>query len=250
MTQDNLYKQIRDEVATPSVFKVIARPIITVIPHAEPQKSVSVECPYASIGTVFAITSDGYALTASHVVDTTEDYDACLKDLQKKFTEKKLPLTHFDWKGSAKYVVTNAVGQTFEMKVIFADDIEKSDQALVFITPKLGQSFKPLLFSHEKNLSDQSVAIIGSPVGVDNVISIGKIARKQLHEGTYRLLVAPVYPGNSGGPAITLFDMKVVGMIDQILLVGHEDGMTEIARLVPSENILTFLKKHLPERTF
>lgn len=252
--QNELNREVRENFANPSVLKITSRPIIIATPAVAGTKilkQIIVPCPYPVIGTAFVITPSGYAVTVTHVVDTKENYQECLADFQARFTNMGGFVSLYDWKMASSYTATTASGETYPMQVISTEPEDKGDKALVFIPPKERQQWKPVVFSDNEVLSDQVVAVVGTPLGVNDMIVAGKVGRNALYNLNglnYNLIVAPVYPGNSGGPAITLFNMKVIGMVDLLLI--SDDTVTGIVCLIPSKDIKEFLKKELPDYSF
>lgn len=140
-----------------------------------------------SLGSGFIISSDGYILTAAHVVANAE-----------------------------RIVVSLADHRVFPAKIIGSDKL--SDVALLKIdahdlpTVKIGDSAKLQV--------GQWVLAIGSPFGLQYTATHGIISAlgRNLPSDIYVPFIqtdVPVNPGNSGGP---LIDMKgdVIGINDQI----------------------------------
>ncbi|GBE10740.1 putative periplasmic serine endoprotease DegP-like precursor [bacterium BMS3Bbin12] len=140
-----------------------------------------------SLGSGFVISSDGYILTAAHVVANAE-----------------------------RIVVSLADHRVFPAKIVGSDKL--SDVALLKIdahdlpTVKIGNSTKLQV--------GQWVLAIGSPFGLQYTATHGIISAlgRNLPSDIYVPFIqtdVPVNPGNSGGP---LIDMKgdVIGINDQI----------------------------------
>jgi len=239
--QDALYEQVREQVA-PSVFKIVSGTMFRI---SIPSGVVTAQCPVIS-GSGFFVTRDGHGITAAHVIDMTEDDKACFETVKANLNEKKIPFSEVK-----RISITNAIladGRTLQMVVLAATSPENEDLALVQVAMPKGETIRPLAFSNATDLSDQTVAVVGAPFGIANLISTGKIGRAELHNGQYRLVVAPVYPGNSGGPVILLRDFRVVGIIDKVVVQG--DAATNIAYAVPANVVVEFLHAHLPIYVF
>lgn len=140
-----------------------------------------------SLGSGFIISSDGYILTAAHVVANAE-----------------------------RIVVSLADHRVFPAKVVGADKL--SDVALLKIdahdlpTVKIGDSGKLQV--------GQWVLAIGSPFGLQYTATHGIISalRRNLPSDIYVPFIqtdVPVNPGNSGGPLIDMAG-DVIGINDQI----------------------------------
>ncbi|ARO88356.1 protease Do [Nitrosospira lacus] len=151
-------------------------------PHGAPRDFES-----KSLGSGFIITSDGYILTNTHLVDTAEE-------ITVKLTDKR----------------------EFRAKLIGAD--RKTDIALLKIDatglPKVTQG------DPNKLKVGEWVVAIGSPFGFENSVTAGIVSAKgrSLAQENFVPFIqtdVAINPGNSGGP---LFNMKgeVVGINSQI----------------------------------
>ncbi|KIO49189.1 DegQ family serine endoprotease [Nitrosospira sp. NpAV] len=140
-----------------------------------------------SLGSGFIITSDGYILTNTHLVDSAEE-------ITVKLTDKR----------------------EFRAKLIGAD--RKTDIALLKIDatglPKVTQG------DPNKLKVGEWVVAIGSPFGFENSVTAGIVSAKgrSLAQENFVPFIqtdVAINPGNSGGP---LFNMKgeVVGINSQI----------------------------------
>ncbi|MEO7558997.1 MAG: DegQ family serine endoprotease [Nitrosospira sp.] len=151
-------------------------------PHGAPKDFES-----KSMGSGFIITSDGYILTNTHLVDSAEE-------ITVKLTDKR----------------------EFRAKLIGAD--RKTDIALLKIDatglPKVTQG------DPNKLKVGEWVVAIGSPFGFENSVTAGIVSAKgrSLAQENFVPFIqtdVAINPGNSGGP---LFNMKgeVVGINSQI----------------------------------
>lgn len=151
-------------------------------PHSAPRDFES-----KSLGSGFIITSDGYILTNTHLVDSAEE-------ITVKLTDKR----------------------EFRAKLIGAD--RKTDIALLKIDaaglPKVTQG------DPNKLKVGEWVVAIGSPFGFENSVTAGIVSAKgrSLAQENFVPFIqtdVAINPGNSGGP---LFNMKgeVVGINSQI----------------------------------
>jgi serine protease Do len=151
-------------------------------PHGAPRDFES-----KSLGSGFIITSDGYILTNTHLVDSAEE-------ITVKLTDKR----------------------EFRAKLIGAD--RKTDIALLKIDatglPKVTQG------DPNKLKVGEWVVAIGSPFGFENSVTAGIVSAKgrSLAQENFVPFIqtdVAINPGNSGGP---LFNMKgeVVGINSQI----------------------------------
>ncbi|MCX6738651.1 MAG: S1C family serine protease, partial [Candidatus Parcubacteria bacterium] len=185
-------------------------------------------------GTVIA---QGYLISVKHLVDDTDSIEKL-----KKMTagvEKDNPGKYIDAKVITEYSLIDSKGKSFLASLVAVD---KNDLSLLKVKDPERFHYLPIEVSHKKFFSDESIIAIGSPLGVKNVITDGKIARRDLEkmkDGDYLYLVAPIVPGNSGGPVLTLGDMKMIGVVSMVML--EQSSLTDIALVVPNTVINKFL---------
>jgi len=247
--QDATYKQVRETVANPSVFTIHATAKI-IFTQKVADKDVKPEVATVScgggVGEGFVIAKDGHALTVTHVTDLSKEYTECFAKAKEIIAKNKVNIDDFSAQNIVKYEAFFASGENMPFEVVkSASPLEEKDTTLIMLHPEKAKDFQPVIFSTATDLSDQSIAAIGSPFGTSNIVATGKIARPDPLEKTDRMvIIAAIYPGNSGGPALTLHDMKVVGMVDAVQMA---DGtITNIATMIPSSSILKFLHEALP----
>ena len=140
-----------------------------------------------SLGSGFIISSDGYILTNSHVVDSADEITVKLNDKRE-----------------------------FKARVIGAD--RRTDVALIKID---ASGLRPVTFGDPNKLRvGEWVLAIGSPFGFENTVTAGIVSAKgrSLPQETFVPFLqtdVAINPGNSGGP---LFNLKgeVVGINSQI----------------------------------
>lgn len=140
-----------------------------------------------SLGSGFIVSSDGYVLTNSHVVNDADEVIVKLTDRRE-----------------------------FKAKIIGSDP--RSDVALI----KIEATGLPKVTLGDPNQLKvgEWVVAIGSPFGLENTVTAGIVSAKgrALPQENYVPFIqtdVPINPGNSGGP---LFNMKgeVVGINSQI----------------------------------
>lgn len=140
-----------------------------------------------SLGSGFIISSDGYILTNSHVVNAADEITVKLVDKRE-----------------------------FKAKVVGAD--RRTDIALLKID---GQSLPAVRFGDPSKLKvGEWVVAIGSPFGFENSVTAGIVSAKgrSLPQENYVPFIqtdVAVNPGNSGGPLFNLAG-EVVGINAQI----------------------------------
>ncbi|TCJ19518.1 DegQ family serine endoprotease [Parasulfuritortus cantonensis] len=153
-------------------------------------------------GSGFIVSSDGYILTNTHVVDGADEVTVKLPDRRE-----------------------------FRAKVIGSD--EKSDVALLKI--KADHLPKVAIGDPDKLKVGEWVLAIGAPFGFENSVTAGIVSAKgrALPHGSYTPFIqtdVAVNPGNSGGP---LFNMRgeVVGMNSQI--ISRSGGYMGLSFAIP-----------------
>ena len=155
--------------------------------HMQPYGGIPRDFESKSVGSGFIISSDGYILTNTHLVDGTDEINV-------KLTDKR----------------------EFRAKLIGAD--RKTDIALLKIDatglPKVTQG------DPNKMKVGEWVVAIGSPFGFENSVTAGIVSAKgrSLAQENFVPFIqtdVAINPGNSGGP---LFNMngEVVGVNSQI----------------------------------
>jgi len=150
------------------------------LPHGEDSQS-------RSLGSGFFISSDGYLLTNSHVVE-----------------------------GADEIIVRTSDRREFLAKLIGTD--KRSDIALLKVE---AQDLPPVELGTAKDLKvGEWVLAIGSPFGFDHSATAGIVSAKgrSLPSENYVPFIqtdVAINPGNSGGPLFNL-DGKVVGVNSQI----------------------------------
>ncbi|HEX5620158.1 MAG TPA: trypsin-like peptidase domain-containing protein [Solirubrobacteraceae bacterium] len=164
-------------------------------------------------GSGFVVDSDGYIVTAAHVVD-----------------------------GANSLKVTFSDGTTRTAKLVGKDDA--TDVAVIKVDPS-GLTLHPLELGSSSALDvGDAVAVIGSPFGYAESLSTGIVS------GLDRTIEAPngftvshavqidaaVNPGNSGGPVLNA-DGQVIGIADQIATDGSSEQSSGVGFAVPIDLI-------------
>jgi len=103
-----------------------------------------------------------------------------------------------------------------EVETVFAH--KTIDVALV--KAKSEVFIPPIDITLEKPKFLEEVVAVGCPFGEPLVISHGRIIRPSLYDGMW-LLTAPVVPGNSGGPIISLRTGKVIGITSRVYTINN-----------------------------
>ena len=178
-------------------------------PAGEPQKG---------IGSGFLISSDGYVLTAAHVVDDAQSFTVTLLD--PRGWPEEVP---------ARLVGSDPMTDCALLKL-------KTDRRLPFLV--LGSA-------QDVEVADW-VVVIGSPYGLERSVSVGVVSAKgrtDIIPGARTSFVdfiqtdAAINPGNSGGPMLGL-DGKVVGIANAVNTTGQGIGFAipvDVARSVLDE---------------
>jgi serine protease Do len=165
-----------------------------------------------SVGSGFILSSDGYVLTNSHVVDDASE-------VLVKLTDKR----------------------EFRAKVIGID--KRTDVAVLKIDatglPKV------TIGDPDKLKVGEWVAAIGKPFGLENTITAGIVSAKGRELPNENLVPfiqtdVPINPGNSGGP---LFNMKgeVIGI--NSLIYSRTGGYMGLAFAIPIDVAMSAVKQ-------
>jgi serine protease Do len=160
-----------------------------------------------TLGSGFFISSDGYAMTTSHLVRRSE-----------------------------KIEVTTDDGKVYPAKLIGADP--KTDLALLKIED--GREFPAAQIADKAPRIGERILAVGNPFGLGGTVTAGIVsasAREIL--GPYNDFIqidAPVNQGNSGGPT---FDVrgKVIGINSAI--VSPTGGSVGVGFAIPAETVRT-----------
>lgn len=157
-----------------------------------------------SLGSGFIISSDGYVVTNSHVVEKADEIIVSLSDRRE-----------------------------FEAKVIGRD--KQSDTAILKIEAK---DLPTVKIGKSSNLKvGEWVLAIGSPFGFDHSVTAGIVSAKgrSLPRENYVPFIqtdVAINPGNSGGPLFNL-DGEVVGVNSQIY--SRTGGFMGLSFAIPIE---------------
>lgn len=174
--------------------------------------------PAHEIGSAFFISTDGYALTNHHVVQSV------VTKKGKVSAEITAKLKTTDYKSQA-------------VEVIAYDEL--IDIALVKVTDKKVEKIFPIANNTDIKEGDK-ITVIGAPLGLANTVTSGIISsqsRTELVEvGGVLQLDASVNHGNSGGPLVDEIQKNVVGII-----VAKIDGVENINFAIPSKVVQAVL---------
>src|SRR5437667_4704555 len=160
-----------------------------------------------TLGSGFFISSDGYAMTTSHLV-----------------------------RGGEKIEVTTDDGRTYAAKLVGAD--AKTDLALLKVEG--GNEFPVARMADKAPRIGEWVLAVGNPFGLGGTVTAGIVsARARDILGPYNDFIqidAPVNQGNSGGPT---FDVsgKVIGINSAI--VSPTGGSVGVGFAIPAETVKT-----------
>ena len=165
-----------------------------------------------SLGSGFIISSDGYILTNSHVIDDAD-----------------------------KIVVRLSDRREFEAKVIGSD--KRSDIALLKIDAKNLPVVK--IGESDKLKAGEWVLAIGSPFGFDHSVTAGIVSAmgRNLPSENYVPFIqtdVAINPGNSGGPLFNM-DGEVVGINSQIY--SRTGGFMGLSFAIPINTTMNVVKQ-------
>lgn len=146
-----------------------------------------------SLGSGVAVLYDGvlytYILTCRHVIEGSE----------------QMPCT----------VVTHD-GKNLIGRYRIASSVPGEDLAVIEVSARI----QPLSLG-KPVVQGQPVAVIGSPLGLRESVTVGVVSSIDRHEGVWFQLDAPINPGNSGGPIVDesgkLVGIAVAKVVDAAL---------------------------------
>lgn len=249
--QNAITKYVREKIADPSVFTIYAKPLIVITdktiqdPKEREEKAVVYRCPLSSIGAGAVIREDGYIVTVAHLTNIDKEYSDCLASYLKKSVEEKTNVngTH-EYGMAAEYQLLRADGQKFSAELIASD--EANDLSIIKATGNF-KKMKPVTFTDRSYFSDEAVAVIGAPSGLPDMIVLGKVAKPKSHaKESHVMIAAPIYPGNSGGVAVDLRDMTIIGLIDEVML--NSGQMMNYGCAIHPDVVKNFIKETMKGR--
>ena len=162
-----------------------------------------------SSGTGCIVTSDGYILTGSHVIE-----------------------------GYTTIEVTTSTGQTYKAQVISALGKNK-DLALLKISPK--HPLQTIKFGDSETLKvGQKVLAIGNPFGFNGTLTQGIISRIDLKRGKIQTDAA-INPGCSGGPLLNSAG-EVIGINQSIYNPDNNISNIGIGFAIPVNDAKKFIQ--------
>lgn len=100
--------------------------------------------------------------------------------------------------GAKEFTVTNHKGLTDVARLKVSSSVPGEDLALLVT----GSNFSPITISNVPADLGQPVAVIGSPLGLQNSVTVGVVSGLDRNQGYWFQIDAPINPGNSGGPII------------------------------------------------
>jgi len=233
-----LNQYVQNELVSFSVFpmKVTLEVSFKDATKEVPIQAIKSRCGLFGTGAVFSFGKNDTLLTVKH--NLTGKVQACAEGIEKEITAKGLSISLNDILIVPSYSIIGSDGKDY---MVVPDKVsETKDLATLKITDKGSLKIKPLFLSDETTVIPQEVAAIGSPIGIKNVTVYGNIARKDLVNGMILSSVS-VYPGNSGGPMISLKDMKVLGIIADVIQSGTGQ-MLNFGTAIPVWEVKAFLR--------
>jgi serine protease Do len=208
-------KQRRVSVERSALVQVARAAIPAVVSITTQEHPDSTGEPQKGIGSGFIISSDGYVLTAAHVVDDAESFTVTL----------------LDPRGWPEEVPATLVGSD-----------PQTDCALLKLDTKRKLPSLTLGSAQDVDVADW-VVVIGSPYGLERSVSVGVVSAKgrtDIIPGSRTSFVdfiqtdAAINPGNSGGPVLGL-DGRVIGIANAVNTTGQGIGFAipiDVARAV------------------
>jgi len=180
----------------------------------EQHTGASVLSRQRSTGSGIVVTADGYLMTNAHVIEGS-------RSIRVKLNGQG-----------------NEHSSLFDAKLIGKDS--QLDLALLKIE---AAGLKPLQLDNSQDIKQgQLVLAFGSPLGMDNSVSMGIVSAtaRQLSEDDPRIFIqtdAPINPGNSGGPLVDV-QGRVVGI--NTFIFTRSGGSEGIGFAIPS-NVVRYV---------
>ena len=183
------------------------------------RNTASVLSPERGTGAGIVLTTDGYIMTNGHVVQNARKIRVMLNSRER---ERNVEAGH-------------AMRGPLEGKLIGIDRL--TDLALIKVEAR---DLPALMLADSSDLKQgQLVFAFGSPLGLDNSVSMGVVSAvaRQIDPNSPMIYIqtdAPINPGNSGGPLVDI-DGNVVGM--NTFILSQSGGSEGIGFAIPSNVI-------------
>jgi serine protease Do len=181
--------------------------------------------PEHGTGAGVILTSDGYIITNAHVVVDARKIRVMLNDRER----------------ARSLEAGKGMRGPLEGKLIGMDRL--TDLALIKVD---ATNLPALTLADSDDLRQgQIVLAFGSPLGLDNSVSMGVVSAtaRQLDPGNPMIYIqtdAPINPGNSGGPLVDV-DGKVVGL--NTLIMSQSGGSEGIGFAIPSNVVQSIYRQ-------
>ena len=256
-TQTDLaHKYVREHIVNPSSYAVESRYFVDVGLYESKESRDKKEKPsqhvrkflFGANGVATVIPQGkGYLITAGHVIKTAEAEEMVAKIVAN--TEKANPGMFLDAKVIAEYGVVAVNGKSFSASSIATE--EGIDLGIIQVKNIKSFDGKGVALSKETNWADKSVFIIGNPLDIKNVILDARISNGLIEHreelGDIMYVVVPIAPGNSGGAVISVYDLKMAGVVSAVVTNKDPPSLTSHGIFIPNTVIEKFLEKHLPK---
>ena len=237
LERNEMYRFVREEIIHPSVFsfKSTAEVSFKDASKEKPIASINASCRNPMIGEAFVVNESGDLLTVKH--NLHNKLRECEKAIAEEISEKGLPFSFADLSIVPSFFIIGPDEKEYAVEMIKESPVK--DLAIVHVTDKKELVLKPLFLSEKTGVMDEDVVIVGSPIGMTNTAVYGHVANDALVRGGI-LFEASVYPGNSGGPLISLGETKALGIVTNAILGGNGQ-ILNFGVAIPSWEIKKFL---------
>ena len=235
--RNEMYCYVREEIIHPSVFSFKSTVDVSFkdVSKERPLFAINASCRNPGIGEAFVVNETGDLLTVKH--NLHNKLKECEKAIAEEISDKGLPFSFKDLSIVPSFFIIGPDEKEYAVEIVRESMVK--DLAVVRVKDKKELVLKPLFLSEKTGVMDEDIVIVGSPFGMENMAVYGHVANDSLVRGGV-LFEASVYPGNSGGPLISLSETKALGIVTNAILGGNGQ-ILNFGVAIPSWEIKKFL---------